>query len=86
MLLAILIFEQARLNADIKGVLVKGRDHDIDGLALDLKFGTEVACSRRSDSRAREKNSGRKKKRGETRGGKGEKTPVNIPLQSSFRP
>ena len=69
MLLPILIFEQARLFADIKSVLVKGRDHDV----------AEVACSRRSDSRAREKNSGRKKKRGETRGGKGERTPVNIP-------
>ena len=43
-----------------------------------------LPCSRRSDSRAREKNSRRKKKRGETKGGKG--TPVNIPLQSSFRP
>ena len=32
-----------------------------------------LACSRRSDSRAREKNSRRKKKRGETREGKGEK-------------
>ena len=30
--------------------------------------GCVVACSRRSDSRAREKNSRRKKKRGETRG------------------
>ena len=29
---------------------------------------------------------GRKKKQGETRGGKGEGTPVHIPLQSSFRP
>ena len=36
MLLPILIFEQARLNADIKSVLVKDRDHDVDGLALDL--------------------------------------------------
>ena len=45
-----------------------------------------LACSRRPDSRAREKNSRRKKKqRGETRGRKGERTPVNIPLQSSFR-
>ena len=37
-----------------------------------------VACSRRSDSRAREKNSRgkpkKKKRRGETRGGKGERT------------
>ena len=33
-----------------------------------------LACSRRSDSRAREKNSQRKKKWGETRGGKGEGT------------
>ena len=33
-----------------------------------------VACSRRSDSREREKNSRRKKNRGETRGGKEEKT------------
>ena len=32
-----------------------------------------LACSRRSDSRAREKNSRRKKKRGMNRGGKGEK-------------
>ena len=44
-----------------------------------------LACSRRSDSRAREKNS-RRQKKGGTRGGKGERTPVNIPLQSSFRP
>ena len=29
---------------------------------------------------------GRKKKQGETRGGKGEGTPVHIPLQSSFCP
>ena len=29
---------------------------------------------------------GRKKKQGETRGGKGEGTPVQIPLQSSFCP
>ena len=36
MLLPILIFAQARLYADIKSVLVKGRDHDVDGLALDL--------------------------------------------------
>ena len=33
-----------------------------------------VACSRRSDSREREKNSRRKKNRGKTRGGKEEKT------------
>ena len=48
-----------------------------------------VACSMCSDSRAQEKNSRRKKqnkKQGETRGGKGEGTPVQIPLQSSFRP
>ena len=45
-----------------------------------------LACSRHSDSRAQEKNSRRKKKQRETRGGKGERTPVNIPLQSSFLP
>ena len=33
-----------------------------------------LACSRRSDSRAREKNSRRERKRGETRRGKGERT------------
>ena len=38
-----------------------------------------LACSGRSDSRAREKNSRRKKKRGETRGGKGERTAFRPP-------
>ena len=36
-----------------------------------------VACSRRSDSRAQEQNSRKEKKRGETRGGKGEKMPFS---------
>ena len=35
----------------------------------------KLACSRRSDSRAREKNSRREKKPGKTRGGKGESSP-----------
>ena len=43
---------------------------------LSIPMGTcgRLACSRRSDSRAPEKNSRRKKKRVETRGGKGERT------------
>ena len=43
---------------------------------LSISMGTcgRLACSRRSDSRAPEKNSRRKKKRVETRGGKGERT------------
>ena len=36
MLLPILISEQARLNADINSVLVKGRVDNVDGPALDL--------------------------------------------------
>ena len=40
---------------------------------------TGLACSRRSASRAREKNSRRKKKRGKTRGGKGEMAPLFSP-------
>ena len=36
-----------------------------------------VTCSRRSDSRAQEQNSRKEKKRGETRGGKGEKMPFS---------
>ena len=36
MLLPILISKQARLNADVKSVLVKGRVDDVDGPALDL--------------------------------------------------
>ena len=39
-------------------------------LAVFKILNVGLACSRRSDSRAREKNSRRKKKRGETRGGK----------------
>ena len=42
--------------------------------------GCVVACSRRSDSRAREKNSRRKKKRGMNRGGKGERVLSPPPL------
>ena len=43
---------------------------------LSISMGTcgRLACSRRSDSRAPEKNSRRRKKRVETRGGKGERT------------
>ena len=44
--------------------------------------GCVVACSRRSDSRAREKNSRRKKKRGMNRGGKGKRVlspPLPVP-------
>ena len=50
---------------------------------------TLIACFRRSDSRAPEKNSRRKKNKGRQGGGgggKGERTLVNIPLESSFRP
>ena len=36
MLLPILISKQARLSADLKSVLVKGRVDDVDGPALDL--------------------------------------------------
>ena len=36
MLLPILISKQARLKADVKSVLVKGRVDDVDGPALDL--------------------------------------------------
>ena len=39
----------------------------------DSKKGCVVACSRHSNSRAREKNSRRKKKRGMNRGGKGKR-------------
>ena len=48
----------------------------------DSKKGCVVACSRRSDSRAREKNSRRKKKRGMNRGGKGKRVlspPLPVP-------
>ena len=45
-----------------------------------------VACSRRSDSREREKNSRRKKNRGETRGGKEEKTRSRPPRPSPSPP
>ena len=48
-------------------------------------MGNFLAISRRSDSRSREKIH-EEKKTGQTRGGKGEGTPVNIPLQSSFLP
>ena len=43
---------------------------------LSISMGTcgRLACPRRSDSRAREKNSRRKKKRVEARGGKGQRT------------
>ena len=45
-----------------------------------------LACSRRSDCRAREKNSRREKKRGETRRGKGERTlaPPSSPSPPCF--
>ena len=46
--------------------------------------GCVVACSRRSDSRAREKNSRRKKKRGMNRGGKGEKVLSPPPRSPPF--
>lgn len=44
----------------------------ISVIFLILVFFNQITCSRRSDSRAREKNSG--KKGGETKGGKGERT------------
>ena len=51
---------------------------------VDLKRSRPVvgflACPRRSDSRAREKNSRRKKKRGQTRGEKGEVLSLSPPL------
>ena len=69
-------------------VLLKRRFFVFETLHITPRRHTSLtlASSRRSDSRAGKKNSRRKKKEGETRGGKGEGTPVNIPLQSSFRP
>ena len=48
----------------------------------------KLACSRRSDSRAREKikiHEGKKKNEGRLEGERA-RMPVNIPLQNSFRP
>ena len=64
----------------VKSRSVKGNAENAQDLVRDRAGSSAatapfpIACSRRSDSRAREKNSGRKKKRGETREGKGERT------------